>query len=123
MRFAAGLELKLLHVGTRILGALVRLGLVGSLGDHAEELSRLASLFDRVGSGHGGFHMILTGTSHDGNPQRRRFMIIARSGHGPYIPCMPAILLARRLAKGEVPQRGASPCVDLIDLEVDGSYR
>jgi hypothetical protein len=44
-------------------------------------------------------------------------MIIARSGHGPYIPCMPAILLARRLAKGEVRQRGASPCVDLIDLD------
>jgi hypothetical protein len=30
---------------------------------------------------------------------------------------MPAILLARRLAKGEVRQRGASPCVDLIDLD------
>ena len=44
-------------------------------------------------------------------------MIIARSGHGPYIPCMPAILLARGLARGEVRQRGASPCVDLIDLD------
>ena len=48
---------------------------------------------------------------------QRRFMIIARSGHGAYIPCMPAILLARRLAKGEVSQRGASPCLDLIDLD------
>lgn len=117
MRFAAGHELKLLHVGTRILGALVRLGLIGSLSDHAEGLLRLAFLFDRFGSGRSGFHMILSGTDHNGKPKRRRFMLIARSGHGPYIPCMPAILLARRLAKGEVPQRGASPCVDLIDLD------
>jgi hypothetical protein len=61
--------------------------------------------------------MILSGTGHDGNPLERRFVIIARSGHGLYIPCMPAILMARRLAKGEVPQHGAMPCVDLIDLD------
>jgi hypothetical protein len=30
---------------------------------------------------------------------------------------MPAILLARRLAKGEITQRGATPCVDLINLD------
>jgi hypothetical protein len=74
-------------------------------------------MFDRFGSGRSGFHMILTGTDRDGKAMRRRFMIIARSGHGPYIPCMPAILLARRLAKGDLPQRGAQPCVDLISLD------
>jgi len=120
MRCAAGHELKLLHVGTRILGALVRLGVIGSLSDHAAGLLRLAFLFDRFGSGRSGFHMILTGTGHDGKPTRRRFMIIASSGHGPYIPyipCMPAILLARRLAQGKLSQRGAAPCIDLIDLD------
>jgi NAD(P)-dependent dehydrogenase (short-subunit alcohol dehydrogenase family) len=117
MRFAAGHELKLLHIGTRFLGALVRLRLIGSLGDHAERLLRLAFLFDRFGSGCSGFHMILSGTGHDGRPLKRRFTIIARSGHGPYIPCMPAILLARGLAQGDVRQRGARPCVDLIGLD------
>ncbi len=117
MRFAAGHELKLLHVGTRILGSLVRLGIIDSLSQHAEGLLRLARLFDRFGSACSGFHMILTGTGHDGKPKRQRFMIIARSGHGPYIPCMPAIILARRMAQGEVRQRGATPCVDLIDLD------
>jgi hypothetical protein len=29
---------------------------------------------------------------------------------------MPAILLARRLARGESTQRGATPCLDLITL-------
>jgi hypothetical protein len=117
MRFAAGHELKLLHVGTRALGALVRLGLIRSLSRHAEGLLRLAFLFDRFGTARSGFHMILTGMGHDGKPARRRFMMIARSGHGPYIPCIPAILLARLLAKEEISRRGASPCLDLIDLD------
>lgn len=117
MRFAAGHELRLLHVGTRMLGALVRLGLVRSLDNYTEALLRLAFLFDRFGSGRSGFHMILSGIGRDGKPLKRRLVIIARSGHGPYIPCMPAILMARRLAKREVPQPGAMPCVDLIDLE------
>jgi hypothetical protein len=117
MRFAAGHELKLLHIGTRMLGALVRLGIIRSLNNHAEGLLRLAFLFDRFGSGRSGFHMILTGTGRDGKPLERRFVIIAGSGHGPYIPRMPAILLARRLASGEALPRGAMPCVDLIDLD------
>jgi hypothetical protein len=46
-----------------------------------------------------------------------RFYIIARSGHGPFIPCVPSILLARKLARGAIEQRGAMPCLDLIGLE------
>lgn len=116
MRFAAGHELLLLHIGTRMLGALVKWGLVSSLDNHANRLLRLAFLFDRFGSGRSGFHMILSGIGHDGSPLKRRFIIVARSGHGPFIPCMPAIIMTRRLAKGEVTLRGARPCLDLIDL-------
>jgi hypothetical protein len=117
MRFAAGHELKLLHFGTSALGALVRLGVIRSLSDHAEDLLRVASLFNRFGTGSSGFHMILSGVDRDGTPTQRLFMIIARDGHGPYIPCTPAILLTRRLAKGEIRRRGAFPCLDLIDLD------
>ena len=115
--FAAGHELKILHVGTWALGWLVRLGVVGSLDAHAERLLKLAFLFDRLGSSRSGFHMFLSGAGRDGRPRRVRFFIIARSGHGPFIPCMPAILLARRLARGEVGVQGAMPCLDLIGLE------
>jgi hypothetical protein len=117
IRFAAGHELKLLHVGTWALGWLVRLGLVRSLDAHAERLLKLAFLFDRFGSSKSGFHMFLAGEGRDGRPRHVRFFIIARSGHGPYIPCIPAILLARRLSRGEVAARGAMPCLDLIGLE------
>jgi hypothetical protein len=116
MRFAAGHELKLLHLGTRALGGLVRIGLIRSLDRHAEMLLKLAFLFDRFGTGRSGFHMILTGEGPDGAALTRRFHLIARSGHGPFIPCMPAILLAKQLAAGTRPERGARPCLDLIDL-------
>ena len=117
MRFCAGHELKLLHIGTRMLGVLVRLGIVSSFSTYAEALLKLAFAFDRFGSGRSGFHMFMSGTGHDGQPLERRFWIIARSGHGPYIPCMPAIIMAKRLAVEGVAQRGATPCVDLIDLD------
>jgi hypothetical protein len=117
IRFAAGHELKILHVGTWALGWLARIGLLGSLDAHATRLLRLAFLFDRFGSSKSGFHMFLAGVGRDGQPRRVRFFIIARSGHGPHIPCVPAILLARRLARGAVAERGATPCLDLIGLE------
>lgn len=117
MRFCAGHELKALHIGTRMLGVLVRLRVIGSLSDHAGSLLKLAFAFDRFGSGRSGFHMFMSGLGHDGNPLERRFWIVARSGHGPYIPCMPAILLARQLARERVRKPGARPCVDLIDLD------
>lgn len=116
IRFAAGHELKFLHAGTWALGWLVRSGLIRSLDAHAEPLLRLAFAFDRFGSSRSGFHMFLSGEGLDGRPKRVRFFIVARSGHGPYIPCMPAILLVRKLARGELDRRGATPCVDLIDL-------
>lgn len=116
IRFAAGHELKILHAGTWALGWLVRLGLIDGLDRHAEPLLRLAFLFDRFGSSRSGFHMFLSGEGLDGAPKQARFYLIARSGHGPYIPCMPAILLARKLARREIARRGAAPCLDLIDL-------
>jgi NAD(P)-dependent dehydrogenase (short-subunit alcohol dehydrogenase family) len=117
MRFAAGHELGLLHVGTWALGKLVRLGLISSLDQHAELLLRMAKAFDWLGSGRSGFHMNLRGVGLDGHEASARFQIIARSGHGPYIPCMPAILLASRLAHDRIEKRGAMPCLDLVQLD------
>jgi hypothetical protein len=116
VRFAAGHELKILHLGTWALGWLVRLGLLPPLDRFAEPLLKLTFAFDRFGSSRSGFHMFLSGEGPDGRPKRVAFYIVARSGHGPYIPCMPAILLARKLARGSIERRGATPCVDLLDL-------
>lgn len=117
MRFCAGHEIALLHFGTWLLSWLVRLRLLPRLDRWSRALLEASFLFDRWGSGRSGFHMYIAGKRGDGTPLTRRHWIIARQGHGPNIPCMPAILIARKLAAGEAIAPGARPCLDLIGLD------
>jgi hypothetical protein len=117
LRFVAGHEIKLLHLGTWLLSWAVRLRLVRSLEPHADTLLRASFLFDPVGSNRSGFHIRLEGTGHDGGSMRVEGFMVARQGHGPHIPCLPAVLLAKRIAAGNLPAAGARPCLDLIDLD------
>lgn len=117
MRFSAGHEIALLHFGTWLLSWGVRLRLLPRLDRWADPLLKASFRFDRLGSGRSGFHMRIAGIGHDGAPLARREWLIARSGHGPNIPCMPAILIARRLARGARIEAGARPCLDLISLD------
>jgi len=117
LRFVAGHEVKLLHLGTWLLSWAVRVGLIGSLARHAPTLLRASSLFDPLGSGRSGLHMFLAGAGHDGKPMTVRIFMVARHAHGPNIPCVPAIILARRIAAGEAIDPGARPCLDLINLD------
>ncbi len=117
MRFCAGHEIALLHFGTWLLSWGVRLRLLPRLDRWSDTLLRASFQFDPLGSGRSGFHMIIRGKGREGRAAERRHWMIARQGHGPNIPCMPAILIARRLAGGEAIEPGARPCLDLITLE------
>lgn len=117
LEFVAGHEVKLLHIGTWLLSWIVRLGFVKSLARYAETLLKLSFLFDPLGSDKSGFHMVLRGSDSEGRPLEIRVFLIARQAHGPNIPCLPAIILARRIAAGERMAAGARPCLDLIDLD------
>jgi hypothetical protein len=115
--FVAGHEVKLLHIGTWLLSWAVRIGIVRSLAPYADRLLNLSFLCDPLGSDKSGFHMFLGGIGHDNKPMTVRIFMVARQVHGPNIPCMPAIILARRIAAGQQIEPGARPCLDLIDLE------
>lgn len=117
IRFCAGHEIAALHFGTWLLSWLVRLHLVPRLDRWSGFLLRASFLFDRWGGGRSSFHMTIRGTAHDGAPKVRREWMIARQGHGPNIPCMPVILIARKLAAGWAPEPGARPCLDVIALD------
>jgi saccharopine dehydrogenase-like NADP-dependent oxidoreductase len=117
IRFGAGHELAVLQFATRIFAQIVRLGLVRSPERRTAFILRWLQFFDRFGGDKSGFHMFLAGQGSDGKPKTRRFFIVARAGHGPNIPCVPAILLARRLARAQIAEHGARPCLDLIDLD------
>ncbi len=117
MRFCAGHEIASLHMGTWLLSWGVRLRLLPQLNRWASALLRASFLFDPLGSDRSGFHMFIRGQDNKGQHVERRHWIIARQGHGPNIPCMPAILIARKLAAGESIAPGARACLDLITLD------
>lgn len=114
VRFYAGLELPFIHVSLWALSWLVRIGLVRSLEPSAPILLKLSFLFDWLGSANSGFHMKLTGKGEKDENKTICFELIARGGDGPFIPCMPAILLAKKLADNEIKDVGATPCVGII---------
>jgi short subunit dehydrogenase-like uncharacterized protein len=117
VRFCAGHEVAALHLGTWAMSWLVRWRLMPRLSRFAPFLLALSRLFDWASSGRSGLHMILKGEDAAGAAKEVRFYLIARSGDGPSVPCIPSILLAKRLAAGEAIAPGARPCLDLITLD------
>ncbi len=117
IRFFAGLEIPFIHLGLWLISWLVRLRILRQLEKYAGLLLRISYLFDFIGSDNSAFHMQMTGTDREGNKKKIIFDLIARSGDGPYIPCMPAIIMVKKLANGEIMKWGASPCMGFITLE------
>ncbi len=112
--FYAGLELSFVHITLWALSWLVRVGIVRNLACWAPLLLKTSFLFDGIGSANSGFHLHLTGRDASGKKKALHFELIAKSGDGPFIPCMPAILLASRWASGNLPEPGAMPCMGMI---------
>lgn len=117
VRFYAGLEIPFIHVTLWGLSWLVRIGLIRKLDKFAPLLLRLSFLFDWLGSSNSAFHMVLSGKDETGNDKSITFELTARSGDGPFIPCMPAILLTKKLVRSEINKVGAFPCVGFISRD------
>ncbi len=116
-RFYAGLEIPFIHIGLWGLSWLRRLKLLPPLNKMAAFLLKTSFMFDRFGSDTSAFYMKMSGTGENNISKQITFNLTARSGDGPFIPCMPAILLAAKLAHEETPGIGAMPCIGLITLE------
>ena len=117
VRFDASLELAASHFGLWLLAWLVRAGLIRRPEALAEGVLRCARKMDRWGSEVGGMHVGVVGVGHDGKSLRRDWDLRAGSGHGPEIPCIPAIVIANKLARGEPIAPGARPCHGMMTLE------
>lgn len=117
VRFRAGLEIKVMHLGLVFMSWLVKVGVIKSIQPLAPLLLKISYLFDPFGVDDSGFYMKMDGRGKDGAPKTILFELLAHKGDGLNIPAMPAILLAKKLANGEVDKVGATPCVDLITLD------
>lgn len=116
IRFRAGLEIGLVHLGLLGMSWLVRLGIIKSLEPAAPFLLKASRFFDRIGSDQSAFHTEMNGLDKDGQSKTKTFYLVAKSGDGPFIPSTPAILCAKMLARGQLKQTGAFPCVGIITL-------
>jgi hypothetical protein len=116
VEFRAALEVGLAQTGLAVLAALRGARLIPSPAGLAGLLNAAAPLLDRFGSALGGMYVRVKGVDCNGQPVQRAWHIAADDDHGPEIPCMAAILLARRLAAGEALPVGARPCLGDVAL-------
>ncbi len=118
INFLAGVEVKAQQIALWLLSFLVRGGILKSLSPLAETLLRLSPLCNPFGTARSGFFMTLRGTRANGEALEKSFYLIARQGHGPHLPTIPALVMARRLAadRSSLPA-GAMPCVGLMSLK------
>ncbi len=114
--FWAGHEIPLLHLGTAIMGMLTRVKLLPRLDRIAPALVSVSGWFNWLGRGASGFYLLIEGEDGSGHPVTRRHYIVARQGHGPLIPCIPVILIAKQIAAGHAMEAGARPCLGIISL-------
>ncbi|MES2296522.1 MAG: saccharopine dehydrogenase NADP-binding domain-containing protein [Pseudomonadota bacterium] len=114
--FRAALEVGICQRALAIMGLLRRLGLLRQPVHYAAFLNRSANGFDFLGSGRGGMVVRAAGVGANGQPVQHAWHVMADDDSGPEIPCMAAILLARRLARGEVAKSGATTSIGWLRL-------
>jgi saccharopine dehydrogenase-like NADP-dependent oxidoreductase len=116
VEFRAALELGVQHFVIWAAASLRRVGFPLAIDRAAGALNHAASLLDWFGSDRGGMLVSLTGSRSDGSRSRVEWHLTAEANHGPEIPCMAATLLAGKLARAEIAEKGAYPCMGFLKL-------
>lgn len=117
IRFYAGLELGVLHLGLWFLSWLSRWKLLKNPEKYAGVLRKISLWFFPFGSDKGGMHVKIRGIDLRGNSIKKIWFLIADQSDGPYIPAIPSILIVRKLLDGSLQTRGAMPCIGLFTLD------
>ena len=116
VRFRAALEFPMQQVALWVLAALRRVGLPLPVHRWAAGLNRCAGLFDAFAGDRGGMSVTVVGQDQAEVRIRRTWQRAVPARDGPEIPCMAAILLARRIAHSILVKPMAQPCVGLLTL-------
>ncbi|MEJ8822991.1 saccharopine dehydrogenase NADP-binding domain-containing protein [Variovorax humicola] len=114
--FRAALEVKLTQWGFATLATARMARLIPNPSRFARLLTAASPMFDRLGTQLGGMVVRTAGLDAVGRPVHRAWHIAADNDHGPEIPCMAAIVLARRLAAGGNVPVGAHTGTGLLAL-------
>jgi hypothetical protein len=114
--FKAAVEVGLAQRAFAMLAALRAARLIGRPARLAGALNQAARALNFLGSSTGGMVVRVEGIDALSQPARRAWHVTAGNDHGPEIPCMAAILLARNLARGVGPSSGAYACMNALPL-------
>ncbi|OYD50768.1 saccharopine dehydrogenase NADP-binding domain-containing protein [Acidovorax kalamii] len=114
--FRAALEVGIAQRSFATLAALRHWGLLPHPEKLAGLLHRTGGVLDALGTPLGGMVVRVAGADAQGQPRQRAWHIAADHDHGPEIPCMAAILLARQLAAGQALPTGAHTSTGLLPL-------
>lgn len=114
--FRAGLELRRMHHGLWLASWLVRARLLRTLTPWSERLLAASQRWLDEGSDLGIMRVTMEGVSHDGSRLRLDWTLTAAKGDGPQVPATASVVLARKLARGQLEGGGARPCLDLFSL-------
>lgn len=114
VEFRAALEFAVQHFALWLAAGVRRFGVPLPLERWALPLDRLASTMDALGGERAGMLVSLTGTKPDGTRACAEWHLSVDALVGPEIPCLPAILISRKLVRGALVQRGAFACMGLL---------
>ncbi|HEX6639430.1 MAG TPA: saccharopine dehydrogenase NADP-binding domain-containing protein [Steroidobacteraceae bacterium] len=95
----------------------VRSGRMKSAVPHAAILHRVAVWLESFLPDRGGMFVRMSGIDDDDRTRTLTWQILAYDNHGPNIPCGPAIALTRKIARGQVPEPGARPCMGELTVK------
>ena len=116
MEFRAALEFSAQHFALWLAAALRRAGIPLALERCAAPLERAATALGRFAGDKGGMLVSVIGEKDDGSRARIEWHLTVAATSGPEIPCLAAVLLARRLANGRLAERGAFACMGFLRL-------
>lgn len=116
LRFQAGLEVTLLHLGLWSLSLLSSSGMIASWAKFAAPLTRMSDWFLSWGSDCGAMFVEMAGITSTGQSRRMSWQLVAENGTGPNIPTIAAELVINKIATGDC-RYGAMPCLGLFTLD------
>ncbi len=114
--FRAALEVGFTQRAFALLAGLRGQGLLPNPAKLAGILNFGAGACDFLGTAVGGMVVRAGGVDSAGKLRKRAWHIQAGDNHGPEIPCLAAILLAQRMAQGELLPAGAFVCAGMLAL-------
>ncbi len=115
--FFAGMELSIMHLGLLSLSYFVRWKWISSLRPYARLLLWMAIKLLPFGSDKGAMDVYVDGIDGKSQPITSRWILEADANHGPFVPTLAAVIIARNFAQGESLPLGARPCSGLIKME------